>query len=317
MSSKILITGGTGFAGSHLVEALVDRGESDIHVTTYDLRETFVTSILKPENIHKIDLSDKNQTFSLIENLQPDQIYHLASISSVDKSFDDIKRILDINSAIQLNLFEAVRKYCPNSKILAIGSALEYDTLSLNPTQKIDEDFQLGPNSPYALSKITQDMMAYLYCHTYKLQIIRVRPFNHIGERQTLGFVVADFANQIAMIERGEETEIRVGNLEAIRDFSDVKDISQGYILLMEKGKIGSVYNLGSGVGYKIQEILDLLVKKATCEIQVVVDPNKFRPLDVESVIADNENIKSLGWQPQIKLEDTLDRIINYYRKIA
>lgn len=313
--NKILITGGTGFAGSHLVEALISRDENDIHVTTYDLRETFVSSILRAENIHQVDLSDKDQTFSLIENLKPDHIYHLASISSVDKSFEDIKRILDVNSAIQLNLLEAVREYCPESKILAIGSALEYDTLSLDSDQKISENFQLGPNSPYALSKITQDMMTHLYCHTYKLNIVRVRPFNHIGERQAPGFVVADFARQIVKIENGEDTEIRVGNLDAIRDFTDVKDICNGYILLMEKGKIGEVYNLGSGKGYKIQEILDVLAQKSTSEIKIVIDPEKFRPLDVESVIADNEKVKLLGWQPQIKIEDTLDRILNYYRK--
>lgn len=314
LNAIILITGGTGFAGSHLVEALQKKGYKNIHVTTYDLRETYINQLLSPENIHQLDLTNQKATEELLSQLQPNQIYHLAATASVGNSFDQIKQTLDNNLTLQLNLFDAVKKHIPDTKILAVGSALEYETHNLEANQKISENTPFNPASPYALSKIMQDMISYLYGQTYNLNVVRVRPFNHIGERQAPGFVVSDFANQIVSIEQGQQSEIKVGNLEAIRDFTDVKDITAGYILLMNLGVVGEVYNLGSGVGYTIQKVLDILTSFSHQEIKIEIDQNKFRPLDVKSVIADNEKVKELGWQPTIKLEDTLERVLNWHR---
>lgn len=316
LTKTILITGGTGFAGSHLVEALLERGYQNIHVTTFDLRETYVGQLLPPNHIHTLDLTDKDSTHALLQQLQPEHIYHLAAAAAVGKSFDVTKKTLDNNLHLQLNLFDAIKKQSSQARILAVGSALEYDTLSSEKNEKFSELSPLGPSSPYALSKILQDMLAFLYFQSHKLNIVRVRPFNHIGERQALGFVVSDFAKQIIAIENGTQSEIRVGNLDAVRDFTDVKDISQGYILLMEKGTVGEVYNLGSARGYSIQEILDTLIKFSSKTIEVVVDQEKFRPLDVASVIADNEKIKKLGWEPVIPITDTLKRVLEWHRNV-
>lgn len=307
----ILITGGTGFAGSHLVEALIQKGYNNIHVTSLSASGGFVELLLPPQHIHQLDLTHEKPVFSLIEKLQPTQIYHLAATAAVGSSFSAENETLNNNLNLQLNLLHAVLKFAPKCKILAIGSALEYQPQD----QPLKETDPLGPVNPYAVSKVIQDMLAFSYAKTHHLQIIQVRPFNHIGERQNIGFVVADFASQIVKIEQGKQDKIMVGNLGSIRDFSDVKDISQGYILLMEKGSIGEIYNLGSGRGYSIQEILDMLIGLAKKTIKVEVDPVKFRPLDTAKVIADNSKIKKLGWQPTANIKKTLARILDFYRQ--
>lgn len=307
----ILITGGTGFAGSHLVEALIQKGYSNIHVTSLSAKGGFVELLLSPQHIHKLNLIHEKPVFSLIEKLQPTQIYHLAATAAVGSSFSAETETLNNNLNLQLNLLHAVLKFTPKCKILAIGSALEYQPQD----EPLKETDPLGPVNPYAVSKVLQDMLAFSYAKTHNLQIIQVRPFNHIGERQNTGFVIADFASQIVKIEQGKQDKIAVGNLSSVRDFSDVKDIAKGYILLMEKGKIGETYNLGSGLGYSIQEMLNILTKLAKKPIEVKIDPTKFRQLDTAQVVANNSKIKKLGWQPTADIKKTLARILNFYRQ--
>ncbi len=306
----ILITGGTGFAGSHLVEALLEKGLSKIHVTSYGPDTGFTSKLLPEKNVHQLNLTNFEKTKQLISQLQPDQIYHLAALSAVGTSFEQIDKVLSVNSQIQLSLLQAVKQNCPQARILNIGSALEYQPQN----QPLNESSPLGPVSPYGVSKVTQDMLAYYFYKHHDLNIIRTRSFNHIGERQAPGFVVPDFCLQIAKIEQGKQSKIEVGNLEAVRDFTDVKDTVQAYILLMEKGEVGSVYNVGSGQGYTIQELLDNLISLAKSQIEVKTDPARYRPVAVEQVIADNSKIKSLGWQPAIEFKQTLDRTLDYYR---
>ncbi len=310
-SPTILITGGTGFAGSHLVEDLLEKGFSQVHVTTYGETTGFVSEILPQENIHQLDLTQFEKTKTLLAQLQPDQIYHLAALSVVGTSFKQINKVLAVNSDIQLSLLQAVKQETPQAKILSIGSALEYQP----QTEPLSESSPLGPVSPYGVSKVNQDMLAYYFYRQSDLNIIRTRSFNHIGERQAPGFVVPDFCRQIALIEQGKQNEIKVGNLEAVRDFTDVKDTVQAYILLMEKGAAGDVYNVGSGKGHSIQELLDILTSLSKTEIKVETDPGKHRPVSVPQVVADNSKIKQLGWEPVIMLEKTLERTLNYYRQ--
>ncbi len=314
MSSCILITGGTGFAGSHLVEHLLSVGEMNIHVTNISDRESYVSTLLPKDHIHKLDLTDKAAVFSLLSTLKPTQIYHLASAAAVGSSFTQAREVLESHMTLQLNLLEAIKEVVPDCRVLAIGSALEYAVTKEVAQQPISEQCQIGPISPYAVSKSFQTLLAQSFAHSYKMNIVMVRPFNHIGERQGLGFVVADFASQIAAIEQGKQDIIRVGNLSAIRDFSDVKDIVSGYQLLMEHGETGEVYNLGSGTGHSIQEILDWLIAAASTTIKVELDQAKFRPLDIESVIADNSKIRALGWQPKAMLHDTVLRVLAWWR---
>lgn len=273
--------------------------------------ETFVSTLLPEKNIHQLDLTDTQATTSLLKKLQPTHIFHLAATAVVGGSFDELKKTVENNFNIQLNLLEAVKQHSPQARVLSIGSALEYQT---GVTETFSESTPLGPSSPYAFSKVLQDMLSYMYSQTEKLDIIRVRPFNHIGERQAPGFVVSDFAQQIVRIEQGNQTSIQVGNLEAVRDFTDVKDICQAYILLMDKGTAGEVYNIGSGRGISIQSLLDQLIALSETQVIVETDPEKFRPVDVKTVIAESSKIQKLGWKPKIALENTLERVLEYYR---
>lgn len=312
----ILITGGTGFVGSHLVGYLLEKNLKQIHVTSFSPQSNFVSSLLPEKQVHQLDLQDKAATNELIKALQPIQIYHLASLSQVGDSFNQAEKIIINNTLLQLNLLEAVKNHAPKAKLLIIGSAQEYD-LSGSKKDKnlVDEDWPLGPNNPYGVSKVTQDLLALSYFYSYGLGIIRVRPFNHIGERQAPGFAISDFAQRIAKIEPDQVGELRVGNLSAIRDFTDVKDMVKAYHLLMNKGQLGQVYNIGCGRGYKIESILEMLIKSSTAKIKVVIDKSKFRPLDTPQIIADNTKVKALGWQPTIPIEQTLDRILKYWRE--
>lgn len=307
---KILITGGTGFVASHLVEELYQRGEKNIHLTSYRDDGEFVKQFVDENNIHQINLTDYQATQDLMAEIKPDEIYHLASIATVGDSFEKRKAILEMNSSLQLNLLEAMKNHAPNSKMLHVSTALIYEAKN----QAVDEQATLGPDNPYALSKLVQDMMVHYFTRSEKLNIIRVRPFNHIGERQVLGFVVADLAANIVKVEKGLAATVTVGNLDSVRDFSDVKDIVNAYILLMEKGQSGEIYNLGSGKAYGIREILDILISKTTKEIKIEIDPNKIRPVDLPYLVCNNEKILKLGWQPKHQLTETLERILDYWR---
>ena len=309
----ILITGGTGFVASHLVEELYKRGERSIHLTSYRDEGEFVKQFVDEKNIYQINLTDYQATQDLIATVKPDEIYHLASLASVGDSFEKRKFILEMNTNLQLNLLEAIKAHAPQTKLLHVSTALVYAANDNN--QAIDEKATLGPDNPYALSKLIQDMMAYSFVKSEGLDIVRVRPFNHIGERQTLGFVVADLAAAVVKVEKGQADSVKVGNLDSIRDFSDVKDIVNAYILVMEKGQSNEVYNIGSGQGYSIREILDLLISLAKTEIKVEIDPNKIRPVDLHSLVCDNRKIVNLGWQQKHQLKETLERILNYWRE--
>lgn len=309
----VLITGGTGFAGSHLVEALLEKGITP-HVTTAFGTPSHVSALLPADHIHLVDLTNKQATFELVKKLQPNHIYHLAAFASVGNSFAQAQEVLENNLWLQLYMLEAIKEHAPKARLLVVGSAMEYDTVN-HQADKISETHPLGPVSPYAVSKVLQDLLGFSYQSSYQLDIIRVRPFNHIGERQTGDFAIPAFAKQIVAIEQGKQDSLTVGNLASIRDFSDVKDISQGYITLMEKGVSGEVYNLGSGRAYQMQEVLDLMISLSSSDIKVHIDESKIRPNDVHQVVADTSKVNRLGWQTTIPLKETLQRVIEYWRQ--
>lgn len=310
---RVLITGGTGFAGSHLVEALQAAGFTDIHVTNFSDHAGYVGELLPDDHIHQLDLADATTTAQLFHALQPNHVYHLAAYAANGDSFQKTKEILDNNMTLQLNVLEAIKNHVPDTRMLVIGSAMEYDFSQIKG-ELIDENTPLGPVSPYAVSKVIQDLLAYSYARSYKLDIVRCRPFNHIGERQSPEFVVSAFAQQIVKIEKGELQSLQVGNLDAIRDFTDVKDVAKAYITLIDKGVTGKVYNIGSGQGYPIRQILDMLIELAKVPITVELDKNRLRPADVPSTVADISRLHQLGWQPTIELKSTLQRVLTYWR---
>lgn len=290
---KILVTGSSGFVGKHLVGHLKTKRHHVIPLDVYLLNATAVESTLAKIN--------------------PDGVIHLAAIAAVGESLTSPAKILRNNIFAQLNLLEALKRKKSTAGILIIGSADEYGRSS---DQAIDENFPLLPTTPYAVSKIAQDFLGLQYHLSYGLNIIRVRPFNHIGEGQSLGFVVPDFAEQIVDVERsGKSGAISVGNLDAVRDFTDVLDIVKAYELALIKGKPGEVYNLGSGVGVTIKQLLDKLISLSSAKITVKVDPARFRPGDQPKLVCNPQKFRQLtGWQAKIPLETTLNRVLEWWR---
>lgn len=313
---RVLITGASGFAGSHLVEALKQSSNAkdlEIFGTVFN-GSGILTEMVPKDHIIPINLMDVEAVKSLFTTVKPDQIYHLASFAFVGQSFERGAEVLTNNIGLQERVLEAVLKYAPSARLLIIGSAEEYG-LSEQGESPIKENHPFRPVNPYSVSKVAQDLLAYAYAVSHKLNIVRVRPFNHIGERQTTDFAIPAFAKQIVAIERGQQDSLSVGNLTGLRDFTDVKDMMRAYIVLMEKGQVGEVYNVGSGVGVKMSEIVDKLIAMSSAKIVVKQDERRFRPLDIPEIIADASKMKALGWKATIPLDETLKRVLEYWRK--
>jgi GDP-4-dehydro-6-deoxy-D-mannose reductase len=316
MSEVILVTGGTGFAGSHLVELLVAESAGEVHVTQFSSSEKNSVQGLSEVVAHSVDLTNAAATEAVIEVIKPTQIYHLASFAYVGKSFEKGAEVLHNNVTLQFNLLNAVKKHAPDARILMVGSAEEYGMSVDSSELPITENHPFRPVNPYAVSKIAQDMLAYSYFQSYKMNIIRVRPFNHIGERQTGDFAVPAFARQIVAIERGQEKHLKVGNLTGIRDFTYVKDMVAAYKLVMEKGALGEVYNIGSGTGITMQQIVEELKALAKVPIQIEVDESLLRPLDIPVIVANNEKVTALGWHPKVSIQESLAKVVEYWRTL-
>lgn len=311
---KIIITGASGFAGSHLVEALKPEAAK---IYCLDLSPSPLLKQLNPHTISiPLNLTDFEQVDEVISQLKPDWVFHLAALAAVGESFRQPQKVIAANISCQVNLLEALRRSHPQAKIVIIGSGDEYGLVE-KKYLPISENTPLRPTSPYAVSKITQDLLGLQYHLAHHLNLIRLRPFNHIGERQKVNFVVPDFAHQIAAIEAGQKPPvIHVGNLNAIRDFTDVKDMVQAYVLAVKHGQPGEVYNLGSGKGTKIRTLLLELLALSPKKITIKSDKKLSRPLDVPEIVCDSSKFRRLThWRPKIPLTTTLTRVLNYWRQ--
>ncbi len=313
---KALITGISGFAGSYLAEFLINKGY-EVFGTFYD-KSTFsnLDNIIDKIEIFECDIRNYNNLKTITEKVGPDEIYHLAAISFVPTSLKNPKLTFNTNLHGTLNLYESVKELKTNPKILFVGSADEYGLVKKRDIP-IREDCPLCPMNPYSISKMSADFLSYFYFKNYHLKIIRVRPFNHIGPRQSPEFVCFDFAKQIAEIEKGlKEPIIKVGNLEAKRDFTDVRDMVRAYWLALQKGKSGEVYNICSGDEVSIKELLDKFLNMSKKKIKVIQDPKRLRPSDVPLLVGDFKKFtKQTDWKLGIPLEKTLEDILNYWRE--
>lgn len=319
---KVLITGITGFVGSHMAEYLI---ENHTDVQIYGIKRwrskmDNLKGLEKKINFIECDIKDAHNVYDIINKIKPDKIFHLAAQSYVPASWESPSETFEINIVGQCNLLEAVRKLKNNDYNPYIQIACSSEEYGLVNQEEIPirETNPLRPLSPYAVSKIAQDFMGYQYFRSYGLNIIRSRAFNHSGPRRGEVFVDSNFAKQIVEIERGfREPIISVGNLDTIRDFTDVRDIVRAYWIATDKCKPGEVYNISSGVGYKIKDVLDKLISLSTVkDIKIRNDPERMRPSDVPVLIGDFSKFKRVtNWEPQISYFDkTLLDTLNYWR---
>jgi GDP-4-dehydro-6-deoxy-D-mannose reductase len=262
------------------------------------------------------DLRDAFSVRDVIETIRPDRIFHLAAQSFVPASWSAPSETLTTNLLGQTNIFEAVRALGIDPVMQIAGSSEEYG-LVLPDEVPIKESNPLRPLSPYAVSKVAQDLLAYQYFKSYGLKSIRTRGFNHTGPRRGEVFVTSNFAKQIAAIEAGlKEPVIRVGNLDSQRDFTDVRDMVRAYWLAVTKAKPGEVYNVASGKAVTIRELLDRLLALSDREVEVQVDPERLRPSDVEILLGDFSKFHAdTGWEPTIPLDQTLKDTLDFWRQ--
>lgn len=264
------------------------------------------------------DLRSPGAASAVIEAARPDRIYHLAGQAHVGDSWASPWETIETNLRAQINLLEAVVRVGLRPRVLVIGSADEYGPVTPQELP-LDENRPLRPDSPYGVSKVGQDMLGLQYFLSYQLPVVRVRPFNHIGPRQSRRFVAAGFASQIAAIEAGRQPPVlKVGNLSTRRDFTDVRDVVRAYALALELGEPGEVYNIGTGRSWAIADLLATLLRLSPAKVSIEPDPARQRPSDLPDLICDAAKLRArTGWQPRLTLEQTLDDLMTYERQLA
>ena len=267
-------------------------------------------------NLHEADLLDAHSLYKVIDEVRPNYIFHLAAQSYVQSSWASPANTLEVNIIGSVHLFEAVIKSGLDITIQIACSSEEYGKVLPNELP-IKETNPLRPLSPYAVSKLAMDYLGYQYYESYGLKIIRTRGFNHTGPRRGDVFAESTFAKQIAEIEQGKKDPVvLVGNLEAVRDYTDVRDMVRAYYLAVQKCQPGEVYNIASGRGWKISEVLNLLLSMSKVKIKIVRDEERMRPSDVEVLIGDASKFyKQTGWRPQISFTKTMEDLLNYWRE--
>lgn len=317
-SLRALITGITGFAGSHLAE-LILANHPDVEVygiMRWRSRTENIEDIQQRVHLIECDLRDATSVKMLLGQVRPDKIFHLAAQSYVPSSWNAPAESLTTNVLGQLNVFEAVRELAIEPWIQIACSSEEYGLVHEDELP-IKETNPLRPLSPYAVSKIGQDYLGYQYHMSFGMNVVRTRGFNHDGPRRGDVFVSSNFAKQLIEVEKGKRPAvIHVGNLEARRDFTDVRDIVRGYWLSLERCKAGEVYNLCSGKAYSIQEVLDRLIEISGVKVKIEEDPARLRPSDVPVLLGDYSKFnKATGWAPEIPYDKTLADMLDYWRE--
>ena len=313
---RALITGVNGFAGSHLAEYLLAHTDLEVWGTDISSNDRNIAHIRDDLELVVGDMSDPDVASDILSQTQPDYIFHLAAQAFVPLSWSDPWQTIANNIRLQLNILKTLVDTGSRPRVLVVGSADEYGVIAADELP-VTEATPLRPYSPYAVSKIAQDMLGYQYFASHGLPIVRVRPFNHIGARQSPAFVTSDFAKQIAEIEQGQrEAELHVGNLEARRDFTDVRDMVKAYYLALQHGEAGKVYNLGSERAQSIREVLYMLLEMSEAEIEVVQEPARLRPTDVPVVVSDCSKFRErTGWHATVSLRDSLESVLKYWRE--
>lgn len=306
--ARVLVTGAAGFVGPHLRAALDAAGH-----------ETWTTDRsggeLGPRH-RRCELTDAGAVRALVEAVRPDGVFHLAGLSSVAYSLAHPQDVLHANLVSTCNLLEALRQAAPRARLLVVGSAEQYGAVPA-AAQPIAESQPFRPQSPYAVSKAAQEILALQYADTYGLEVVLTRSFNHSGPGQSDRFVLPSFARQLAQAERdGGPARLRVGNLEVRRDFLDVRDVVRAYVLLQERGEPAAAYNVCRGESYRLRDLLELLVARARVEVQVETDPERLRTTDLPELRGDPSRLRArTGWEPRLDVATMLGDVLDDWRR--
>jgi GDP-4-dehydro-6-deoxy-D-mannose reductase len=313
MPDSILVTGAAGFAGGHLLDLLTDEGDRVVawHRPDGPLPASGGGTASAKVSWQPVDLLDREAVYRTLEELRPSAVYHCAGAAHVGRSWESTTSTFAVNVRGTHHLFEGLRRAGIRARVVLPSSALVYASADVALT----EDHELLPRSPYALSKLAQEMVGQ-HAMSGDLHVTIARAFNHLGPRQDPHFAASGFARRIADIEAGRwEAEIAVGNLNARRDLTDVRDTIRAYRLILERGASGRAYNVCSGHATSIGDLLDMLLARARVPIRVRVDTVRYRPNDIPVLVGDRSRISAeLGWQPQIPLDRTLDDLLEFWR---
>ena len=311
---RILITGVTGFVGPHLARHIAETAPD---VEVWGLVLVADRDATPPEvRAIEADLTDLPSLRAALDAVRPEIIFHLAAASSVASSWDQPGRFLEVNAVGTVNLLETVRGANREIRVVVSSSGEVYGAVPVEQ-QPITEDAQLAPLSPYAASKAAQDLLSAQYYYGYGIPTVRLRLFHHTGPGRPPQFVASSFAHQIARIEKGlDPPRLAVGNLEAIRDFTDVRDVARAYWLAATRGKPGEAYNICSSRHTSIRQVLDIVLAESRTEVEVEVDPKRLRAADIPYLVGDHTRFThDTGWQPEIPLVTTLGDLLSWWRE--
>jgi GDP-4-dehydro-6-deoxy-D-mannose reductase len=314
---RALITGVSGFAGSYLAEYCLARGDVDVTgLVRNSARPGNAASMAGQMRFVQGDLRDGTSIDRAVQEARPEVIFHLGGQAFVPRSFTDPEGTLLDNAIGLVHVIQAILRHRPQARLLVVASSSVYG-LVRSEENPVHEDVPLRPVDPYGVSKATQDLLAYQYGVSHALQAVRVRPFNHTGPRQSDLFAPSGFARQVAEIEAGLKTPVLpVGNLAAVRDLSDVRDVVQAYFLAATQGRPGAVYNIGSGTGRPMSAVVEGLRRLSRVPFTVREEAERFRPLDVPVLVCDARRLTDqTGWRPKIPFEQTLTDLLEAWRR--
>jgi GDP-4-dehydro-6-deoxy-D-mannose reductase len=315
VKKRILVTGALGFVGDHLCRELLRSGHEvfgcDIECVTAGAGAAGT-----PFAARTCDVSNADEVAALVSELKPSAVLHLAAQSSASRAFVQPRETFLVNALGTQNLFEAITHHSPESYVVVVSSGEIYGPQEANG-KPATEETPVVPVSPYALTKAVQDLLGLQYWKSHGIKSVRARPFNHTGPGQTTTFALPNFARQIALAEAGLcEPVIEVGNLAAVRDFLDVRDVVRAYLLLLEHGTPGEAYNICSGKPRSIQSLLDALLSLSNTKVALRQVDSRIRPSDISHLVGDNSKLRECtGWEPAYRIEDTLLELLEQWRK--
>lgn len=314
---RTVITGIGGFAGGHLARALLERGDEVVGFTLPDGDHPQLEPLADRLELVHGDIRDAPAVAEVVTGAEPDVIIHLAAVTHVGRAWRDRQRTLDVNVVGTGAVLQAAARLEPSPRVLLASTGQVYDPSEAG--SPFTEDSPVLPLNPYAASKRCAEVLGEQACAGDDVPVIIVRTFNFTGPWQSTDFVCSDFARQIAWAEAGlQDPSIAVGNLEAVRDFSDVRDIVDGYLRAAERAEPGRVYNLASGRPVSIAWILETLLEQTGVEIEIRPDPRRLRPVDIPRLAGDASRARrELGWEPHVPLEETLSSLLEFWRRRA